>query len=250
MEKLKLGVIFGGMSTENEVSCVSGISIIKNLNKEKYDIYPIYISKTGEWFEVHNIEKHEKIGDELEDRMPISNVMEFINIINDPKGINIGIRHITISTCGIVPKIRKFMQERAGVNLAISLHASDDETRDKIMPINKVHNISEIIKVVKEYIKKTNRRVTFEYILLKDINDKKKDALNLVKLLKGINCYVNLIPYNETSNIIFKKSDKNSITTFYEILKENNIEVTIRREFGSKVSAACGQLRSNQMERK
>ena len=173
------------------------------------------------------------------------NVMDFINIINDPKGINIGIRHITVSTCGIVPKIREFTKERAGVNLAISLHAPNDEIRNKIMPINKAYNISEVMDAVKDYIKETNRRVTFEYILLKDVNDSEACALELVKLLKGMNCYVNLIPYNETSHIEYKTSDKVTINRFYDILKVNNINVTIRREFGSKVSAACGQLRSN-----
>ncbi len=178
------------------------------------------------------------------------NVMKFIKIINDPKGINIGIRHITISTCGIVPKIRRFINEKAGVNLAISLHAPNDDLRSKIMPINKVYKIKDIIDVVKEYINKTNRRVTFEYILLKGINDDKKCANELSNLLRGINCYVNLIPYNETSHIDYKTSQKVTINEFYDILKKNNINVTIRREFGSKVSAACGQLRSEQITRK
>lgn len=174
------------------------------------------------------------------------NTMKFINIINDPKGINIGIRHITVSTCGIVPKIREFTKEKAGVNLAISLHAPNDELRNKIMPINKVYKINDVINEVKKYISVTNRRVTFEYILLKDVNDSEKCAYELCNLLKGINCYVNLIPYNETSHIEYKASTKVTIDRFYDILKENNINVTIRREFGRKVSAACGQLRSEQ----
>ncbi|HOZ54029.1 MAG TPA: 23S rRNA (adenine(2503)-C(2))-methyltransferase RlmN [Bacilli bacterium] len=171
-------------------------------------------------------------------------VLKFIEIVNNPKGINIGARHITISTCGLVPKIDIFASEKLGVNLAISLHASSNNIRDYLMPINKVYNIEKIINSVKNYINKTSRRVTFEYILIKDINDKKTDALNLVDLLKGINCYVNIIPYNETSNNEFKKSDKVTTLNFYDILKNNNINVTIRKEFGSKVSAACGQLRS------
>ncbi len=171
-------------------------------------------------------------------------VLKFIEIVNNPKGINIGARHITISTCGLVPKVDMFAKEKLGVNLAISLHASSNTIRDYLMPINKVYNIEKIITSVKNYIKDTNRRVTFEYILIKDINDKETDALNLVHLLKGINCYVNIIPYNETSNNEFKKSDKMTTLNFYDILKRNNINVTIRKEFGSKVSAACGQLRS------
>ena len=178
------------------------------------------------------------------------NVMKFINIINDPKGINIGIRHITVSTCGIVPKIREFTKEKVGVNLAISLHAPTDDVRDKIMPINKAYKIEEIMDAVRDYIAKTNRRVTFEYILLKDVNDSEECAIKLANLLKGLNCYVNLIPYNETSHIEYKTSPKVTINRFYDILKERNINVTIRREFGSKVSAACGQLRSEQISGK
>lgn len=180
------------------------------------------------------------------------NVMKFINIINDPKGINIGIRHITVSTCGVVPKIREFAKEKLGVNLAISLHAPTDEIRNKIMPINKAYKINDIMDAVKDYIKETNRRVTFEYILLKDINDSKDCACELASKLKNLNCYVNLIPYNETSNIGFKASSKVTIDEFYDILKMQGINVTIRREFGRKVSAACGQLRSeriNEMEK-
>lgn len=177
------------------------------------------------------------------------NVMKFINIINDPKGINIGIRHITVSTCGIVPKIKEFTKEKTGVNLAISLHAPTDLVRDKIMPINKAYKIGDIMDAVRDYIAKTNRRVTFEYILLKGVNDSEECAIKLVNLLKGLNCYVNLIPYNETSHIEYKTSPKVTINRFYDILKEGNINVTIRREFGSKVSAACGQLRSEQIEK-
>ena len=175
------------------------------------------------------------------------NVMNFINIINDPKGINIGIRHITISTCGLVPKIKEFTNEKTGVNLAISLHAPNDKIRSEIMPINKVYKINDIISSIKDYIKVTNRRVTFEYILLNGVNDTDECAYELSLLLKDINCYVNLIPYNETSSIVYKTSNKMTINRFYDILKRNNINVTIRREFGSKVSAACGQLRSEQI---
>lgn len=176
------------------------------------------------------------------------NVMRFIDIINSNKGINIGSRHITISTCGIIPKIKEFMKADKQVNLAISLHASNDILRTKLMKINKIYKINDIIEVVKEYIKVTNRRVTFEYIMLKDVNDLKENALELAKLLKGINCYVNLIPYNETSHIEYKKSSKEQIMKFYDILKKNKINVTIRKEFGSNLKAACGQLRSLYME--
>lgn len=172
------------------------------------------------------------------------NFMDFIRIINDPYGPAIGSRHITVSTSGLVPKIYDFSKENIGVNLAISLHAPNNEIRDKIMKVNKAYNIEMIIKAVKDYIKETNRRVTFEYIMLEDVNDSKENALELAKLLKGINCYVNLIPYNETNNIGFKRTKSDKILKFYDILKKNSINVTIRKEFGSKISAACGQLRA------
>ena len=179
------------------------------------------------------------------------NVIDFVKVINDPKGIDLGARHITISTCGLVPKIKEFMELNTQVNLAVSLHAPNNYLRDKIMPINKAYKIEELMEAIKAYIKKTNRRVTFEYIMLKDLNDTKDCALELAKLLKGINCYVNLIPYNRTSaHDKFGKSDKETILKFYDTLKKNNINVTIRREFGSKVMAACGQLRANYEEEK
>lgn len=172
------------------------------------------------------------------------NVMRFIKIINSGKGIDIGSRHITISTCGVIPGIKKFMNEEGQVNLAISLHAPNDELRSKLMPINRAYHLDELMEVIKEYIEKTNRRVTFEYILLENINDSEKDAMELSRLLRGINCYVNLIPYNETDNIQFKRTKEWKILKFYDILKSNKINVTIRKEFGSSVDAACGQLRA------
>ena len=177
------------------------------------------------------------------------NIMKFIRIINNPFGINIGARHITVSTSGLVPKIKKFMNEDLQVNLAISLHAPSDEIRNKIMPVNKAYSISELIDTLKEYIKKTNRRVTIEYVMLNSVNDSYEDAINLANLLRGMNVYVNLIPYNETSHIEFKKSSKDVIMKFYDTLKKNGINVTIRREFGSDIDAACGQLRAKEVEK-
>ncbi|MFA5603333.1 MAG: 23S rRNA (adenine(2503)-C(2))-methyltransferase RlmN [Bacilli bacterium] len=176
------------------------------------------------------------------------NVIKFINIINNPKGIDIGARHITVSTSGVVPQIEKFINDGKQVNLAISLHAPNDEIRNKLMPINKAYNISLLIKTIKKYIEATNRRVTMEYIMLKGINDSVQNAIELSNLLRGINCYVNLIPYNETSNSKFKKSNNDDVMKFYDILKQNHINVTVRKEFGSKMMAACGQLRANYKE--
>ena len=172
------------------------------------------------------------------------NLVRFIKIANFHKALNIGSRHITVSTCGIVPKIYEFSKLPFQVNLAISLHAPNDELRNKLMPINKVYPLKELINSVKDYISSTNRRVTFEYILLDNINDSKKNAKELCTLVKGLNCYINLIPYNENSNILYKRSKKDTIMNFYDIIKKENINVTIRREFGSNISAACGQLRA------
>ena len=172
------------------------------------------------------------------------NVMRFVKIINENKGIGIGSRHITISTCGLIPGINKFMEETGQVNLAISLHAPNDKIRNAIMPISKVYKIDDLLKSIRKYIDKTNRRVTFEYILLDGINDSNECAIELANILKGMNCYVNLIPYNETENISFKRTKSSQIMNFYDILKRKNINVTIRKEFGGKVDAACGQLRA------
>lgn len=178
------------------------------------------------------------------------NVMKFIDVINNDYGIGIGARHITVSTCGIVPKIREFTKEKRQVNLAISLHAPNDEIRNRLMKINKVYPLEEVMMAVKDYLKENNRKVTFEYIMLKGINDSDECAYELANLLKGMMAYVNLIPYNETSHIEFKKTDRDKIMHFYDILKKNNINVTVRKEFGSEVSAACGQLRSSFEEEK
>ena len=176
------------------------------------------------------------------------NLVKFFRIINDPKGISIGSRHITVSTCGIIPKIEEFSNLDMQINLAISLHAANDKLRNEIMPINKAYPLKDLMKAIKKYVEKTNRRITFEYILLKDVNDSEKCALELVELVKGINCYINLIPYNETNNIDFKRTNTIQIMRFYDILKKSRINVTIRREFGTNISAACGQLRSKKEE--
>lgn len=176
-----------------------------------------------------------------------SNLLVFIENCTNHLGLNIGSRHITVSTCGIVPKIYEFADLKYQVNLAISLHAAYDELRDKLMPINKVYPLDEVIKAVKYYISKTNRRVTFEYILLRGINDSLDDARLLASLVKGLNAYINLIPYNE-GNSPYKRSKKEKIMKFYDIIKKEGVNVTIRREFGSKISAACGQLRSKKEE--
>ena len=172
------------------------------------------------------------------------NLIKFIEIVNNPKGLELGSRHITVSTCGLVPKIKEFTKLPYQVNLAISLHAPNNTIRDSIMPINKAYPIEVLMSTLKDYIKETNRRVTFEYILLDGVNDTEECALELANLVRGMNCYINLIPYNETNNISYKRSKKEHISKFYDILKKSKINVTVRREYGSNISAACGQLRS------
>ena len=176
------------------------------------------------------------------------NLVHFIEIINYQKGINLGSRHITVSTCGIIPKIYEFSKLPYQVNLAISLHAPTNEIRNKIMPINKVYKIEELIKAIKDYLKTAKRRVTFEYIMLDNVNDSIDCARKLANLIRGMNAYVNLIPYNETENILFKRTEKKKILEFYDILKKEKINVTIRREFGGKIDAACGQLRAKEVK--
>lgn len=176
------------------------------------------------------------------------NLLRFFQIINHPKGLAIGARHITVSTCGIVPKILEFSHFPLQINLAISLHAPNDKLRNQIMPINKAYPLKELLPALEEYLKRTNRRITFEYIMLAGINDTDECAKELAKLVGHLNCYINLIPYNETNNLEFKRSSTVQIMRFYDILKKNRLNVTIRREFGSKISAACGQLRSKKEE--
>lgn len=171
------------------------------------------------------------------------NIIKFIKIINDPKGIAIGARHITLSTCGLVPKIYELAKLPLQINLAISLHASNNELRNKLMPVNKVYNIDILLQAIKDYLHITGRRVTIEYVMLDNVNDSKENAFELVDLFKGMNIYVNLIPYNETNTNEFKRSSKNKIMAFYDTLKKNGLNCTIRREFGGSIDAACGQLR-------
>lgn len=177
------------------------------------------------------------------------NIMDFIRIINSPFGIAIGARHITVSTSGLVPMIKKYAEEDLQTNLAISLHAPNDELRNKIMKVNKAYNTSSLIAAINEYIEKTNRRVTIEYVMLSMVNDSEENANELADLLRGMNVYVNLIPYNETSHIEYKKSPNDQVMKFYDTLKRRGINVTVRREFGGNIDAACGQLRANEVER-
>ena len=177
------------------------------------------------------------------------NVLKFINIINDAKGLAIGARHITISTCGLVPRILDFASYPLQVNLAISLHFATNEKRDKYMPINRKYKIEELIGACVEYYKKTNRRLTFEYILLDGINDSIEDAKELVKIVRHLNAYVNLIPYNKTKDNL-ERTKIDARDKFFEYLIQNHINAIVRKEHGTDIDAACGQLRVNTMKEK
>lgn len=176
--------------------------------------------------------------------MNYDNVMEFIRILNDPKGFEIGARHITVSTCGIVNRIIDYANEGLQINLAISLHAPNNEKRSKIMKINSAYPIEKLMEASKKYVEIADRRLTFEYILLKDFNDSYEDALELSKIIKGIYCYINIIPYNEVKENEFKRSEK--VHDFLNYLTKLGVHAQIRKEFGFDIDAACGQLRSKQ----
>lgn len=171
------------------------------------------------------------------------NVINAIRILNNQKGLSIGARHISISTSGLVPYIYKLADENIQCSLSISLHCTDNKKRSELMPINRKYNIEELLKACKYYIEKTNRRISFEYALISGENDTTKDADGLIKLLKGILCYVNLIPVNKIENEPFKKTNDKNILKFRDYLNENGINATVRRELGSDIDAACGQLR-------
>ena len=171
------------------------------------------------------------------------NVVKAIHLINNPKCLNIGARHISISTSGLVPKIYKLAEENIQCTLSISLHATTNEQRSKMMPVNNTYHIEELLQACKDYIEKTNRRISFEYALAKENNDNLEDAKRLVKLLKGMLCHVNLIPINKIENGEFTKSSNENIIKFRDYLNDHGIVATIRRELGSDIDAACGQLR-------
>ncbi len=230
----------------SQVGCNLGCKFCASgLLKKKRDLLPfemvlqiLQVSKDiGE--KIHNIVVM-GIGEPFDN---YDNVLNFIRIVNHKYGLQIGSRHITVSTCGLVDKIREFADFDLQVNLAISLHASNDALRDSIMPINKKYNLEKLLSSLKYYYKKTNRRITFEYILLKGVNDSVQNAKELSSLLRGLNCYINLIPYNSVSENEFKNCSNATAMKFFDLLKKEKLTVTLRREMGSDIDAACGQLR-------
>lgn len=206
---------------------VGEILVLNDLLKESDErVTHVVVMGTGEPFDNYN------------------NVIDFIRIINDQKAFAIGARHITVSTCGIPDKIIQYGQEGLQINLAISLHAPNNELRNKLMKINKAYPLEVLIPAVKKYIELANRRVTYEYIMLKDVNDSIECAKELVELIKPTYAYVNLIPYNSVDENGFKRADNVKVKAFMDYLMKHNVTTTIRKEFGGDIDAACGQLRA------
>ena len=206
------------------------LMIQRELDKQEGRLGNIVVMGTGEPFDNYD------------------NVMKAMSIINSPYGLEIGSRHISISTCGVVPGILRFANENVQYNLAISLHASNNELRSRLMPINNAYPLEVLFDALKKYSDLNNRRLTFEYLLLKGINDKKENAEEIKELLKGLNAYINLIPYNSVKENEFETSSEENALRFYDLLKKNGVAVTLRQKKGDDIDAACGQLRANNLK--
>ncbi len=207
------------------------LTVQKDLDQNKEVITNVVVMGIGEPFDNYDV------------------LARFLQVINYPKGLEIGARHITVSTCGIVPKIKEFASFPLQINLALSLHAPNNELRSSLMKINKAYPLEEVMDALKYYYEKTNRRVTFEYILLHGINDTKYHAVELANLIRGMNVYVNLIPYNEVSTKPYKQTPHSDAESFFEVLRKRGINVTLRMEHGADIDAACGQLRAKHLKK-
>ena len=223
--------------------CAStGIPFMRNLSSGEI-VEQILAVQRDENIKISNV-VYMGIGEPLDN---YENVVNSIRILNNPKGLNIGARHISVSTSGLVPMIYKLAEENIQCTLSISLHATTNEKRSSMMPVNDAYKIEELLQACKGYIAKTNRRISFEYALAKDNNDNLEDAKRLVHLLKGMLCHVNLIPINKIENGKFSKSLNENIIRFRDYLNDHGIVATIRRELGSDIDAACGQLRKKNL---
>lgn len=224
----------GLLKKQRDLTCAEIVSqalmIQKRLDEKGERLGNIVVMGTGEPFDNYD------------------NVMRAMNIINDPYGLEIGSRHISISTCGLVPGIRRFAEENLQYNLAISLHAPNDELRSRLMPVNRAYPLKELFDALHYYAQLNNRRLTFEYLLLRGVNDSLEEARQIRDLLKGMNAYINLIPYNEVKEKDFKTSSDENALRFYDLLKKNGVAVTLRQKKGDDIDAACGQLRANKLK--
>lgn len=225
----------------NCVFCASAIGgLIRDLLPSEMLLQIMYISKDiGE--RISNVVLM-GIGEPLDN---FDNVIKFLELINSPDGLNIGYRHISLSTCGLVDKIEELRKKNLPVTLSVSLHAPNDEIRNKIMPVNRKWTVDKLLKTCYNYVKTTKRRITFEYILINGVNDRDKDAVELAQKTKNILCHVNLIPVNDVPERKYKPSDIKNINRFCQILKENGVNATVRRKCGGDINASCGQLRNH-----
>lgn len=176
------------------------------------------------------------------------NVIRFIKLLNSDRGLNISSRNITVSTCGIVPRIRQLAELKLQITLAVSLHAPEDELRKTIMPVARVYSMDELMDACRYYIEKTGRRVSFEYSLIRGVNDTRECAEQLVKRVRGMNCHINLIPVNPVKECRYGQPEKQTIQVFKSLLENGGVTVTVRREMGRDIDGACGQLRKSYME--
>lgn len=221
----------GLMKKKRDLSCGEIVNQLVNIQKyldeqnERLD--NIVVMGIGEPFDNYN------------------NIMKALEIVNNPHSLAIGARHISVSTCGLSPMIKKFADEKLQYNLAISLHAPNDELRSFLMPINRAYSLDKLFESLRYYLSKNNRRLTFEYLLLNGVNDNKKQADELAELIKGMNAYVNLIPYNVVKEKKLQTSSNKRALAFYDMLKKKGVQVTLRQKKGEDIDAACGQLRSN-----
>lgn len=221
----------GGLTRHLEVSeLLNQIYYIQKITGER--VSNVVVMGTGEPFDNYD------------------NIVKFIRMLTDEKGLNISQRNITVSTCGLVPRIYDLAKEDFSITLAISLHAPNDTMRKELMPIANKYSIDEIMEACDHYIKETGRRITFEYSLVAGVNDKEEHAKELVKRLSGKLCHVNLIPVNPIEERDYKRSARESVEHFRSILERNHINATVRREMGSDIQAACGQLRKRYNDKK
>lgn len=223
--------------------CASTIAgFVRNLEPSEM-LQQIYSTEKDSGKKISNIVLM-GIGEPLDN---FDNVIKFLQILSSKEGSNMSLRHVTVSTCGLVPKIDKLSDLRLGLTLSVSLHASNNKTRSEIMPVNRTYNIEELIAVCRRYIKKTGRRITFEYAVIDDVNSSNEEAFRLAELLRGLNCHVNLIPVNAIKERNYTSLIKN-VHNFQNNLKNKGINATIRRTLGSDINAACGQLRRDEIK--
>ena len=219
--------------------CASGIAgFVRNLNPSEI-LSQIYTAQRDLNIRISHIVMM-GVGEPLDN---FDNVMKFLSLVSNDKGINIGMRNISLSTCGVVSGIYKLMEKNLQLTLSISLHAPNDEIRSRTMPVNNKWNVDTLLKACREYTNTTSRRISFEYAMISGVNDSDECAHELGRKLKGMLCHVNLIPVNSVKERNYKKSSDKTITGFIRILEKYGINVTVRRTLGSDINASCGQLR-------